>query len=130
MTRGHAYLRRFIGSAATRDEWLNDKIATWTAAVETLFKLTARWPQTVYAGYTFCLQNEWQYIQRLITDVRTAFEPLERMMRSKFLPSLIGIPTDKIDGDYRNLLTHSVKTGGLAIRNPTETANYNLETSK
>ena len=52
------------------------------------------------------------------------------MTRTKFLPSLIGIPTNQIDGEYCNLLTHSVKTGGLTIRNPTETANYNLETSK
>ena len=42
MTRGHAYLGGFIGSAATKDEWLNDKITTWTAAVEILSKLAIR----------------------------------------------------------------------------------------
>ena len=102
---------------------------TWTAAVELLSKLATRWPQSVYAGFTFCLQNEWQYVQRVLTDVGTAFEPLERMIRTKFLPALIGIPSDEIDGDYRNLLTHSVKLGGIAIRNPTETSAYNIKTS-
>ena len=57
-------------------------------------------------------------------------DPLERMIRDHFIPSLIGIPASKIDGDYQNLLTHSVKTGGLAVRNPLETAEYDLETSK
>ena len=52
------------------------------------------------------------------------------MIQRKFLLSLIGIPTKEMDEDYCNLLTHSVKTGGLAIRNPTETSDYNLETSK
>ena len=57
MTRGHAYLGGFIGNATTKDEWLNKNISTWTAAVETLSKIATRWPQTAYAGFTFCLQN-------------------------------------------------------------------------
>ena len=52
------------------------------------------------------------------------------MIRDHFLPSLIGIPTCEVDGDYQNLLTHSVKTGGLAVRNPYKTKKYVLETSK
>ncbi len=39
-----------------------------------------------------------------------------------FLPALLGVPSVEIDGDYRQLLTHSVKLGGLAIRNPVDTA--------
>ena len=39
-----------------------------------------------------------------------------------FLPALLGIPPSEIDGGYRQLLTHSVKLGGLAIRNPVDTA--------
>ena len=42
------------------------------------------------------------------------------MICTHFLPSLLGIPSVEIDGDYRQLLTHSVKLGGLAIRNPVE----------
>jgi hypothetical protein len=39
-----------------------------------------------------------------------------------FLPALLGVPLVKIDGEYRQLLTHSVKLGGLAICNPVDTA--------
>jgi hypothetical protein len=39
-----------------------------------------------------------------------------------FLPALLGIPSAEIDGEYCQLLTHSVKLGGLAIRNPVDTA--------
>jgi hypothetical protein len=39
-----------------------------------------------------------------------------------FLPALLGIPSTEIDGGYRQLLTHGVKQGGLAIRNPVDTA--------
>ena len=51
------------------------------------------------------------------------------MILETFLPTLIGIPANKIDADYRNLLTHSVKLGRIAIHNPTETPAYNIETS-
>ena len=68
-------------------------------------------------------------MQRVLTDVGRAFDPLERIIRETFLPALIGIPANEIDGDYRDLLTHSVKLGRISIRNPTETSAYNIETS-
>ena len=52
------------------------------------------------------------------------------MIRDHFLPSLLGIPACEIDGDYRTLLSHSVRMGGLAVRNPLETAEYVHDTSK
>jgi hypothetical protein len=39
-----------------------------------------------------------------------------------FLPALLGIPPTAINGGYRQLLTQSVKQGGLAICNPVDTA--------
>ena len=47
---------------------------------------------------------------------------LEEAIRKHFLPALLGVPSVEIDGDYRQLLTHSVKLGGLAIGNPVDTA--------
>ena len=37
---------------------------------------------------------------------------LEEAIRKHFLPALLGVPSVEIDGDYRQLLTHSVKLGG------------------
>jgi hypothetical protein len=39
-----------------------------------------------------------------------------------FLPALLGVPSAEIDGEYCQLLTHSIKLGGLAIRNHVDTA--------
>ncbi len=39
-----------------------------------------------------------------------------------FLPALLGVPSVEINGDLRQLLTHSIKLGGLAICNPVDTA--------
>ena len=128
MNRGHNYLGGFIGSVATKDLWINDKTSIWTAAVETLSKITIKWPQTAYAGFTFFLQNEWQYVQRVVAGIRAQFAPLKRMIWDHFLPSLIEIPACEIDGDYQNVLTYSVKTGGIVVRNPCKTVEYALIT--
>ena len=58
-TRGEKCLGGFIGSVNLKEEWLEDKIAIWTEAVETLAKIAVKYPQTAYAGFTFVLQNEW-----------------------------------------------------------------------
>jgi hypothetical protein len=68
------------------------------------------------------MQIEWQYVQRVVADTTPSCSPLEEVIRTHFLPALLGLPSVEIDGDYRQLLTHSVKLGGLAIRNPVDTA--------
>ncbi len=91
-------------------------------AVKVLSTVAVRYPQMAYASLTFCLQNEWQYVQRVVLDTAPFFAPLESEIWMSFLPALLGIPSTKIDGEYRQLLTHGVKQGGLAIRNPVDTA--------
>ena len=121
-SRGQRYLGGFIGSGATKEKWLGEMVAKWAAAVETLAKVASKYPQTAYTGFTFCLQNEWQYLQRVVADTGPFFEPLEKAIRTQFIPALMGLPAGDIDGKYRELLTHSVTKGGLALRNPMDTA--------
>ena len=121
-SRGQRYLGGFIGSARKKEEWLGDMVGKWVGAVKALSVVAERYPQTAYAGFTFSLQNEWQYVQRVVADTGPFFQPLEKEIRTSFLPALLGIPPTAIDGDYRQLLTHGVKQGGLAIRNPVDTA--------
>ena len=121
-SRGERYLGGFIGSGASKEKWLGDMVAKWAAAVETLAKVATLYPQTAYAGFTFCLQNEWQYLQRAVADTGPFFEPLEKAIRTHFIPALLGLEDGDIDGKYRELLTHSVTKGGLALRNPMDTA--------
>ena len=58
----------------------------------------------------------------MVADTALFFSTLEEVIHTHFLPTLLGIPLVEIDGDYRQLLTHSIKLGGLAIRNPVDTA--------
>ena len=58
----------------------------------------------------------------MIADTALVFLPLEAEIHTCFLPALLGIPSTKVDGEYCQLLTHSIKLGRLAIHNPMDTA--------
>ena len=82
------------------------------------------------AGFTFCLKNEWQYLQCVVADTGPFFEdPLEKAIQTLFIPALLGLDARDIDGKFRELLTHSVTKGGLALRNPVDMAEYVHNTS-
>jgi hypothetical protein len=111
-TSRQCYLGGFIGSVEKKEEWLVGMVDKWASAVVTLSTVAERYPQTAYTGFTFCMQNGWQYVQRVVANTAPFFSPLEEVIRTHFLPALLGVP----------LVTHSVKLGGLAIRNPVDTA--------
>jgi hypothetical protein len=67
-SRGQRHLGGFIGSALTKEKWLADLVVKWVGAVETLSTAAAWYPQTAYTGFTFCLQNEWQYVQQVVAN--------------------------------------------------------------
>ncbi len=109
-------------SAQGKEEWLGELVSKWVSAVKTLSVFAKRYPQTAYAGFRFCLQNEWQYVQSVVANTALFFAPLEKEIRTSFLPALLGIPLTEINGGYHQLLTHGIKQGGLAIRNLVDTA--------
>ena len=55
-TQGQKYLGGFIGSADSKEDWLEENVAIWAEAVETLAKISVKYPQTAYAGFAFYLQ--------------------------------------------------------------------------
>jgi hypothetical protein len=58
----------------------------------------------------------------VVADTAQSFLPLEAAIRTCFILAILGIPSTKVDGKYCQLLTHSVKLGGLEIHNPVDTA--------
>ncbi len=121
-SRGQRYLGGFIRSTQQKEEWLGELVNKWVSAVKTLSVFAECYPQTAYAGFTFCLQNEWPYVQRVVANTALFFAPLEKEIWTSFLPALLGIPSTDINGGYRQLLTLGIKQGGLAVPNPVDTA--------
>jgi hypothetical protein len=58
----------------------------------------------------------------MVADTAPFFVPLKAEICTSFLPALLCIPSTEINGGYRQLLTHGVKQGRLAILNKVDTA--------
>ena len=74
------------------------------------------------------LQLKWQYLQRTFPGVGTLMGPIEDAQREKFSPALfVG---EEINADFRKILVHSVKHGGLGIPDPQLSEESAYNTSK
>jgi hypothetical protein len=91
-SRGQRYLGGFIGSNASKVDWLGSMVTTWVAAVETLASVAGNYPQAAYAGFTFSLQNEWQYVQCVTSDTAAHFAPLEVAIMTSSSRPCWGLP--------------------------------------
>ena len=110
---GHIYLGAYLGPQAELEAWVKPQVEAWAHGVKVLAKITRRQPQSAYAGLGMSLQLEWQYLQRTISGVGTLMGPIEEALREKLFPSLFG--GEEIDTDFRKILGHGVKHGGLGI---------------
>ena len=110
---GSRYIGGFIGTDASRDEWLRPQIETWTEGVKTLAKVATRYPQTAYAGLVKSLQTEWTYLQRVVPDIATHFNPIEDAIATDFLPALFDS-----EAPDRALTRLPVRLAGLGIPDP------------
>ena len=128
-TRGHRYLGSYLGCGTLKRDYIEAKVSRWCAGVSTLAKLAVKYPQSAFAGYSFCLENEWLYVMRCTPDIAPYFGPLEQVIREEFIPALLDVGSDYITHEFREELALSVKQGGLGIRNPTTTADTSYNTS-
>jgi hypothetical protein len=92
-----------------------------------LSKVVGRYPQAAYAGLQKSLQQEWQFLQRVTSGLSDEFEVVAEVLAENFLPTLFG--NGKGCDTKRQLACLPVKHAGLALPNPTTTAESNWKAS-
>jgi hypothetical protein len=124
---GSRYLGGFIGEAPDQQAWIQEKTASWVSVIRELALVAEKYPQVAYAGLQKSLQQEWQFLQRVTKNLAEEFGAIEEAIQEKFLPALFG---DDITNDVpQRIACLPVKKAGLAIPNPTETADTNWTAS-
>jgi hypothetical protein len=103
------------------ERWLDPTVKKWVTGIETLARIAVRAPQTAYAGLVSSLQAEWQYICRVVPGAGQYLEPVELALCEKFIPALLQV-SEPVDDVFCQLLSHGVKMGGIAIKNPVTSA--------
>jgi hypothetical protein len=87
-----------------------------------------RHPETALAGLQKLLQQEWQFVQRVIDGIGDDFATIEEAISNLFLPVLFG---DSIECDYsRKVVELPVKSTGLALPSPIDTSESFYKASK
>ena len=108
--------------------WLKPQVEAWAHRVRFLGEIARQHPQLDYAGLVMSLQLKWQYMQRTVPGVSTLMGPIEEALREKLFPTLFG--GEEININFRKILVHSVKHGGLDMPDPRLSAESAYNTSK
>jgi hypothetical protein len=119
--RGKRYVGGFVGLEAMLERWLDPMVKKWVTGIETLARIAVRFPQTAYAGLVSSLQAKWQYICRIVPSAGQYHEPVELALCMKFIPALLQV-SEPVDDVICQQLSHGLKMGGIAIKNPITSA--------
>jgi hypothetical protein len=62
------------------------KVTDWTSAIAAFVLLSQ--PPSAYAGLQKSLQQEWQFVQRVVEEIGEDFSEIEKAITDLFLPAL------------------------------------------
>ena len=125
---GSRYLGAYIGLQQELEARVKPQVEAWTHGVIVLSEIERRHPQSAYSRLRMQLQLEWQYLQRTVPRVGTLMGPIEEALREKIFPALFG--GDEIKSNFRKILGHTFKHGGLGIPEPRLSEESAYNTSK
>ena len=81
-----------------------------------------------FTGLGVLLKIKWQYLKRIILGVRNLMGYIEETPRETFFPALFG--GEEMNTNFRKILGHSFKRGGLGIPDPRLSVESAHSTSK
>ena len=98
-----------IGREDARETYVKKKVEKWVKDVEELSEIALDEPQAALSGYTKALCHRWTFVMRTIQDTKDLFIPLEKCIREKFVPAIIGRNVSDL---HRRMLALPVRLGG------------------
>ena len=112
---GRPHLGAPIGSAKYCDNFVTNRVNGWISEIKTLSSVAISQPHAAYAAFCHGLISRWLYISRTVPDISHHFQHLEDILRTTFIPALIGHSPNDLE---RLLFTLPSRLGGLGIINP------------
>ena len=125
---GRPHLGVALGTSSFTEVFVKRKVEGWSEELLHLSSIAETHPQAAYAGFTHGLVSKWTYLTRTIKDVGPLLQPLEDIIKTKFLPALSGKPAPS--DEMRDLFGLPCRLGGLGIVNPTRIAAAEYAASK
>ena len=125
---GKRHLGAATGTQAFVDKYVMQRVSEWVNTLERLSTFALTQPHVAYAAFTHGLVSKWNYLTRTVPNIGNLLQPLEEVIRRKFLPSLTG--QNAFNDVTRDLLALPIRLGGLGIANPSSESSVQYATSK
>ena len=125
---GKRHLGAATGTQAFVDKYVMQRVSEWVNTLERLSTFALTQPHVAYAAFTHGLVSKWNYLTRTVPNIGYLLQPLEEVIRRKFLPSLNG--QNAFNDVTRDLLALPIRLGGLGIANPSSESSVQYATSK
>ena len=125
-TEGHKDLGAVVGSTAFLNEYITNKVTSWTEEMAKLAEFALSQPQACYAAFTIGLKHRWAYFLRTLPDIQDLLEPLENVKSNVLIPA---IKEHSCSSSERDILALPVRHGGLGITNPCHETNREYQSS-
>ena len=92
------------------------------------FKIAKSEPHAVYAAYLHREQHKYTYLyfKRTLVDIGENLKPLDQAIDNLLLPSLLGC---ELNDDKRNVMSLTIRGGGLKIRKVSENSDESFRTT-
>ena len=119
-SEGRPYLGAAFGTEEFVTSHVKEKVAEWMKELDSLVTIALSQPHAAHAAFTHGLSSKWSYLTRTFQGIGTLLQPLEPIMRSKFIPALTGQPPPS--DEVRDLLALPARLGGIALTSPTSAA--------
>ena len=124
---GARHLGASIGSSSFKETYVTAAVATWCAELENLVALAKAHPHLAFSNFVRSFRFKWAYLQRTIPEIGHLFEPLEDIIRSSFIPCLVGRQVSDLE---REVLSLPPGLGGMGIENPVKASDRAYKNSR
>ena len=120
---GAEILGAYVGDEEGRCNFVAKKVGSWASEVEQLVNAGRSQPHLLLASHTHSQQHKPTYIQRTVLAKSSEFAPLEHTIRTELLPEIT--PWVALNDQQREVTAMPVRSGGIGITDPTQTAALN-----
>ena len=99
-SEGKPHLGAVLGTSTFTELHVRGKVEKWCGELSHLSTIAESHPQAAYACFTHGLVSKWNYLTRSTKDISHLLQPLEDIIRTKFIPVLTGRPASNDDLEY------------------------------
>ena len=108
--------------------FVQSKVDGRVTEIEKLSEITTFLPQAAYAAFTHDLTSRGNFLMRTVPDIEELPHPLKDAIHHQFLPAITA--KQALNDTERDQLSLPVRSGGLGILKPTNTASQHFEAFK